>query len=94
MARAPFAAMRASSASGFSIEVEFDVVEEALRSVGQARAPRVAWPLLMCAFVAVLAGGAALTESPLGQVPTVRPYTDAARGGASDVWHAIAGLAR
>ena len=91
-------AMRASSAgSGLSIEVEFEVVQEALRSVGGSRprpTPRVAWPLLLCGVFAVLAAGAAVTESPLGQDPTVRPYADAARDGAKAAWGDIACGAR
>jgi hypothetical protein len=80
----PLPVMRASSASAFSIEVEFDV----------ERPRRVAWPLMLCGFLALLAAGAAVTEGPLGRTTTVRPYADAARGGAIAAWGEVVGLTR
>jgi hypothetical protein len=82
--RAPYPAMRASSASAFSIDVEFSVLNVTSPPVKPAR--RVAWPVMLCAFFALLAAGAAVTESPLGRHSTLRPYADAVRGGAIALW--------
>lgn len=70
--------MRASAATGLTIEVIFSDLD-----VDRASGPRrVTWPLLLCGLFALGSAGAAFTVSPLGQHPSVRPYTDAARAGA------------
>jgi hypothetical protein len=88
----PRCTMRASTASGFSIDVHFDIPEGARSSARKPRARRRmrVWPLLMCAAVAALAGGAALVESPVGRTEAVRPYADAARNGVAAISGAVA----
>jgi len=70
--------MRASAAStGFTIEVTFSDLD-----VDRASRPRrMTWPLVLCGLFAMSAACAAFTASPLGQHPSVRPYTDTARAG-------------
>lgn len=77
--------MRACSASGLSIDVEFD---DGHASASRPR--RATWPLALCALVAIVAASAAFTESPLGQRREVRPYTDAARSALATAWHDVA----
>jgi hypothetical protein len=83
--------VNASAPSQLSIEVVFEEVQEALsraRKLGAAKARKIArWPVVLCGLVALGAGGAALTASPVGEHQALRPYTSVARA------HAATGLA-
>lgn len=82
--------MRASSASGFSIDIAFDapasVPVPAPAPTASNKRP-AKWPVAMCAVFAMVAACAAFTESPLGQRPEVRPYTNAIHVAVVDGWH-------
>jgi hypothetical protein len=97
--------MRASSASGFSIEVSFEDLGNVRQSfkhaptrsreepVGERPRPRSGspkWPIVLCGLFATFAGSAAFAASPLGQHPTVRPHIDTARDAATIAWHRVA----
>lgn len=71
--------------TGFSTEVLFDEVHDALKLAKLLRASkerrhRPRWPVLLCGLVALAFGGVAFTESPLGQSSAVKPHVDAVRG--------------
>ena len=93
--------MRASSPEGFSIEVSFEGLEDlrqSFRHVPTVRraAPKAPtrrnpkWPIVLCGLFAMTAAGAAVSASPLGQHPSVRPRIDAARAAVTAAWHHVA----
>lgn len=78
----------AAAPTGFSTEVLFDEVRDALQLANalraakeerKKRAPSSRWALVFCGLVATAFAGAAFTESPLGQSAGVKPHVDALR---------------
>jgi hypothetical protein len=89
--------MRASSPSGFSIEVTFDGLGSGRQSFrhapsarrGRARRQTASWPILLCGMFATFSAAAAFAASPLGQHPRVRPHTEAAKDMTMSAWHYV-----